>query len=132
MPITTYRTPNPLTSWGLFIAQSHHLSKLFAAGALMLEVGFVIALFSRRSRWVLVPEVVAMQTGITALMGPNFYQMIMCQAMWVPWDRVVRWLAGRVDDLAESGQHHGIERAGQVAAIPEPQLPHTPKAPSTR
>ena len=122
----------PLTSWGLFIAQSHHLSKLFAAGALMLEVGFVIALFSRRSRWVLVPGVVAMQTGIAALMGPNFYQMIMCQAMWVPWDRVVRWLAGRVDDLAESGQHRGIERAGQVAAIPEPQLPHTPKAPSTR
>ena len=81
----------PLTSWGLLIAKSYRLSSLLAAGALVLEVGFVIALFSRRSRWVLVPGVMAMQTGIAVLMGPNFYQMIICQALWVPWDRVVWW-----------------------------------------
>ena len=93
----------PLAPWGLWIAQSRHLSSLFAAGAVMLEVGFVIALFSRRSRWVLVPGVVAMQTGIAVLMGPNFYQMIMCQAMWVPWDRVVSWLAGRLTSWQKLG-----------------------------
>jgi predicted DCC family thiol-disulfide oxidoreductase YuxK len=30
-----------------------------------------------------------MQFGIAVLMGPNFYQMIICQLLWVPWDRVV-------------------------------------------
>jgi predicted DCC family thiol-disulfide oxidoreductase YuxK len=30
-------------------------------------------------------------------MGPNFYQMIICQLLWVPWDRVVRWLETRYE-----------------------------------
>jgi predicted DCC family thiol-disulfide oxidoreductase YuxK len=85
----------PLTSLGLLVARSHWRSSAVAAGSLLLELGFVIALFSRRARWLLVPGVVAMQTGIAVLMGPNFYQMIMCQALWVPWDRVVGWLVAR-------------------------------------
>ncbi len=85
----------PLTSWGLFIARYHWLSSTVAACSLLLEVGFVIALFSRRARWVLVPGIVAMQMGIALFMGPNFYQMMMCQALWVPWDRVVGSIAAR-------------------------------------
>jgi predicted DCC family thiol-disulfide oxidoreductase YuxK len=85
----------PLTSWGQFFARSHWLSSALAAGSLLLEVGFVVAVFSRRARWVMVPSVVAMQAGIALLMGPNFYQMIMCQSVWVPWDRVVAHLAAR-------------------------------------
>jgi predicted DCC family thiol-disulfide oxidoreductase YuxK len=85
----------PLTSWGQFFARSHWLSSTLAAVSLLLEVGFVFALFSRRARLVLVPGVMAMQTGIALLMGPNFYQMIMCQSVWVPWDRVVGSLAAR-------------------------------------
>jgi predicted DCC family thiol-disulfide oxidoreductase YuxK len=85
----------PLTSWGQFFAQSHWLSSALAAGSLLLEVGFVFALFSRRARPILVPGVVSMQIGIALFMGPNFYQMIMCQSLWVPWDRVVRSIAAR-------------------------------------
>lgn len=85
----------PLTSWGLFFARSHWLWSALAAGSLLLEVGLVLAVFSRRARWVLVPGVVAMQAGIALLMGPNFYQMMTCQALWVPWDRVVGYLVSR-------------------------------------
>jgi predicted DCC family thiol-disulfide oxidoreductase YuxK len=86
----------PLTSWGLFFAKSLWLSSALAAVALFFEIGILIALFSRRSRWILVPGVVGMQAGIALLMGPNFYQMILCQALWVPWDRVVDRLVSRV------------------------------------
>lgn len=85
----------PLTSWGLFFARSHFWSSALAAGSLLLEVGFLFALFSPRARLVLVPSVVAMQAGIALFMGPNFYQMILCQSLWVPWDRVVESLANR-------------------------------------
>ena len=85
----------PLSSWGLFFARSDWLSRVLAGTSLLFELGIIIALFSRRSRWILVPGVVLMQTGIAFLMGPNFYQMIMCQALWVPWDRVVETVAAR-------------------------------------
>jgi predicted DCC family thiol-disulfide oxidoreductase YuxK len=83
----------PLTSWGLFFARSHWLSSALAAGSLLIEVSLVLALFSRRARLVLVPGAVALQGGIALFMGPNFYQMMICQAVWVPWDRVVERLA---------------------------------------
>jgi predicted DCC family thiol-disulfide oxidoreductase YuxK len=87
----------PLTSWALFFVRSHWLSNALAAVSLFFEIAIVIALFSRRSRWVLVPGVVAMQGGIALFMGPNFYQMMLCQALWVPWDRVVDKLVARFE-----------------------------------
>jgi predicted DCC family thiol-disulfide oxidoreductase YuxK len=79
----------PFTSWGLQIARSAIMSRIFAGMGVFLELSMIFTLFSRRSRWVLVPSVAAMQFGIAAMMGPNFYQMIICQLLWVPWDRVV-------------------------------------------
>jgi predicted DCC family thiol-disulfide oxidoreductase YuxK len=87
----------PLTSWGLFFVRSHWLSSTLAGFSLFFEVAIFIALFSRRSRWILVPGVVGMQTGIAMFMGPNFYQVILCQALWIPWDRVVDKLAIRLE-----------------------------------
>jgi predicted DCC family thiol-disulfide oxidoreductase YuxK len=78
----------PLTSWGLNLAQYTRLSHLLAAAAVMLEITFPIALFSRRARWFIVPSGALMQLGIAALLGPNFYQMMLCYSLWVPWDRV--------------------------------------------
>lgn len=83
----------PLTRWGFFFAHWQWLSSMLAAVSLTFEIGIVIALFSKKSRWILVPGVAAMQIGIALFMGPNFYQMILCQALWIPWDRVVERLA---------------------------------------
>lgn len=82
----------PLTSWGLNLAQSTRLSHLLAAAAVALEIGFPIALFSRRARWFIVPIGALMQLGIAVLLGPNFYQMMLCYSLWVPWDRVAAQL----------------------------------------
>jgi hypothetical protein len=112
----------PFTPWGLLFTRSHWLSSGLAAVSLLLEVGFIVALFSRRARIVLVPGVVAMQTGIALIMGPNFYQMIMCQSVWVPWDRVVRRLTAR----RHSTVCAVIERdAGDAELASVPKASHT-------
>ena len=71
------------------MARGVMIPRLLAATGMILELAMPIALFSRRSRCVLVPSVAVMQFGIAVLMGPNFYQIILCQLLWVPWDRVV-------------------------------------------
>ena len=80
---------DPLTSWGLAMARTVKTPRLLAACGMILELALPIALFSRRSRYMLVPSVAAMQFGIAVLLGPNFYQIILCQLLWVPWDRVI-------------------------------------------
>lgn len=80
---------DPLTSWGLSIGHGVMLPRLLAASGMTLELALPIALFSRQARCVLVPSVAAMQFGIAVLMGPTFYELIFCQLLWVPWDRVV-------------------------------------------
>lgn len=84
---------DPLTSWGLNLARHAWLPHLFAAATVILEVGYPIALFSRRARWFIVPSAVLMFMGIAVLMGPNFYQLMLCQLLWAPWDRVAAWVA---------------------------------------
>jgi len=85
----------PLTSWGLYFARFPWLSHLLAATSIMLEVGYPLALFSRRARWFIVPSGILMQAGIAVLMGPNFYQQIICNLFWVPWDRVATRLTAQ-------------------------------------
>ena len=82
----------PLTSWGPVLARGVWIPRLMAASAMTLELTLPFALFSRPARRVLVPGVAAIQFGIALLMGPNFYQLILCQLLWVPWDRVVAWV----------------------------------------
>jgi len=36
-----------------------------------------------------------MQTGIALMMGPNFYQMVLCQLLWLPLDRIFYWVQGK-------------------------------------
>jgi len=80
---------DPLTSWGLVLARSVMIPRLLAATGLIVELAMPIALFSRRCRRVLVPSVAAMQMAIAVLLGALFYQLILCQLLWVPWDTVV-------------------------------------------
>jgi hypothetical protein len=79
---------NPLVSWGLTLAQYSWLTILFAAGTIVLELSYPLALFSTRARWVIVPSVFFMLIGIRLLLGPTFYAYLICHLFWVPWDRV--------------------------------------------
>lgn len=83
-------TQFPLVSWGLDLAQYVWLTQLMAAAAIVFEVGYPLALFSRRARWVIVPTVFIMLVNIWLLMGPPFYTFLICNLFWVPWDRVSR------------------------------------------
>jgi hypothetical protein len=78
---------DPLTSSGLQIAQHLWLCRFLAAATLAIELGFPLALLSRRARAVFVPSAFLMQTGIRILMGPVFDQFVICYLFWIPWDR---------------------------------------------
>jgi hypothetical protein len=94
----------PLTNWGLFIARHPALYHFSCAYALILELAYPLALFSKRARWIIPFGGILMQTGIAFLMGPNFWQLITCQLLWFPLDRI----------------YHAIK--GQPAAAQQPQL----------
>lgn len=61
---------------------------MLAATTLAVEVGYPLALVSRKARWVLVPGTCGMLIGIRVLMGPSFPQLLICSLFWVPWDRL--------------------------------------------
>jgi hypothetical protein len=85
----------PLTHWGLFIA-AHPVLFHFSCGfALVLELLYPLALFDRRARMIIPVGGILMQTGIAVLMGPNFWQLIICQLLWFPLDKTYHFLIGR-------------------------------------
>lgn len=84
----------PLTSWGLNLAQYGWLCRLLAAATVAVEVGYPLALFSRRARWIIIPFVFFMQIAIRLLVGPSFYQFLICNLFWIQWDRVGLRLVG--------------------------------------
>src|SRR2546425_6603238 len=80
---------DPLTSWGLAVAQYPLLSRSAAAATVVLELLYPLGLFSVRARWILVPSGFVMQLAIRVLMGPAFEQYLICNLFWMPWDRLV-------------------------------------------
>ena len=66
-----------------------------AAATVIVELGFVSALFSRRARLVMVPAAFAMLIGIRVLMGPTFGGFLIANVFWVPWTVVVDAIASR-------------------------------------
>lgn len=88
---------DPLTRWGLLIAQSRVLARAMAAFSLAVELGFPLAMFSKVARWVFVPGAVLMIAGIRLLMGPSFETFLVCMLFWVPWERVGAFLSSRVE-----------------------------------
>ena len=71
--------------WGFFLAQHQWLTQLVAAATVAIEVGYPLALFSRRARWILVPGAYSMQIGISLLMGITFSTFLICNLFWVQW-----------------------------------------------
>jgi predicted DCC family thiol-disulfide oxidoreductase YuxK len=79
----------PLANWGLWMVRHPWASHLLAGMGLSLELSYPLALFSKRLRWIIMPSGMMMQAGIAVLMGPNFYQMMLCQLIWLPLDKIV-------------------------------------------
>jgi hypothetical protein len=79
---------SPLTSWGLNIAQYGWLCRMLAAGTIIFEIGFPLALLSRKARWIAVPVMASIQLGIQILMGIDFTQFMIVYLFWISWDRV--------------------------------------------
>jgi hypothetical protein len=77
-----------VVSWGFFLAQYPWLTQLLAAATIAVEVGYPLALFSRRVRWILVPGMFSMLIGISLLLGITFSTFLICNLFWVRWDCV--------------------------------------------
>ena len=77
-----------MTTLGLMLARHALLCKIVAGLTVALELGFPVALFSRRARWVLLPSAFLMQVGIGLTMGVYFTQFMICYLFWVPWTRL--------------------------------------------
>jgi len=125
---------DPITGLGLWIAAHEWLSRTLAATALVIELGFVSALFSRRARTIFVPAAFAMLVGIRVLMGPTFGAFLVANVFWVPWERVPAWvpllwlaprrlLAGRPRHVGHVGSERGAvgpgAQPGAVGAQPK-------------
>lgn len=109
---------DPLVAWGLILAQYGWLTRSMAAATILLEVGYPLALFSSRARWIVVPAMFLMLVNIRLLLGPPFYEFLICHLFWVPWNRVSRRLAGisySLLSLHKPSNSHENERCEQRA-----------------
>jgi hypothetical protein len=86
---------DPFLSWGPYLAHYIWIPRLLGAASLIFEIGYPIALLSRRVGWIFVVGAALMQLGIHALLGPSFEQEMICNVFWVPWDRVAAYVALR-------------------------------------
>lgn len=84
----------PPLNWGLWMSRHAWASHGMAAMGMGLELSYPLALFDRRLRYLIMASGMMMQTGIALFMGPNFYQMILCQLLWLPLDRIFYWFVG--------------------------------------
>jgi predicted DCC family thiol-disulfide oxidoreductase YuxK len=87
---------DPLLNWGSHIAEIPWAPRLLAAGTILIETSYPLALFSRRLRAPLVLGGMSLIIGIRLLMGPTFEQFLVINVFWVPWDRVGAWLRVRM------------------------------------
>lgn len=95
-----------LMDWGFYIAQYSWIPVLMAAATVVFEIGYPVALFSVRSRFVIIPTILLFHIGNGLLVGPKFYQYMICNVIfWIPWDRVSRSLAGGLRKLPPLRKH---------------------------
>lgn len=86
----TQAAPNQL---GLFIAEHDPLFHLFAAGALIVELGFILCLPFAKLRWLFIPAAVGLHAGIYLTMDLNYLpQAITAAVVFVNW----AWIADAV------------------------------------
>lgn len=94
---------DPPTRWGVFIAQFPMICSFIGIGSVLIEVGYPLAMFSKRARWIFVPSAILMQTGIWLLLGPTFLQFMFCNVFWIPWDKL--WARCFATSFATANPH---------------------------
>ncbi len=103
--------------WGFYIAQYTWLPVLMAATTVVFEIGYPVALFSVRSRFVIIPTILLFHIGNGLFVGPKFYQYMICNVIfWIPWNRVSRGLASSLRRLPPLRKHslpYGKDLSGQ-------------------
>jgi hypothetical protein len=89
-----FSNTDPLVSWGFSLAEWPLAARAMAAAALLLELTFVLALVSRRARWILVPGGIGMLAGFRVFMGVTFGAFLLTNvAFWPSWSTIGRRLA---------------------------------------
>jgi hypothetical protein len=78
----------PYKSWGSVLIEHPWACRVAAGTTVAAELAYPLALFSVRARWVLVPLMISIQTGIRITMGISFAQFMLCNFFWVPWSRL--------------------------------------------
>jgi len=86
---------DPVGGAGLAIARHGWLSRAVAITTVVVELGFVVALFSRSARLFFVPAAFAMLIGIRVLMGPTFGGFLILNVFWVPWSAALDAVTAR-------------------------------------
>ncbi len=74
----------PISRTGLTLAQWPWICQLLAAGTLVIELGYPLAIFSRRARWAIVPCALIMHVVIMATVGPQFWSFMIASIFWIP------------------------------------------------
>ena len=78
-------TNTPIVDWGLQIAGMKWAAWTLAAGAILTELLFPLALFDRRARVLFPAAMFFMQIGIGVFMEVWFGPFMYTYVMWVPW-----------------------------------------------
>jgi hypothetical protein len=82
-----YTGVSPLSKLGLEIARHGALCRALAASVIALELGYPLALLSRRLAAWLVPLGFVMLLGFSVLVVPAFYELLCCHVFWLPTSR---------------------------------------------
>jgi hypothetical protein len=108
---------DPLTHVGLWIAAHDWLTRVLAASALIIELGFIASLVSRRARIIFVPAAFLLLVGIRVLMGPTFGGFLIANVFWVPWLSIWERARSWFDTHAVvSGNAGSVSTFGAVAS----------------
>lgn len=97
------RTPSDVA---LFIADRAWLVHALAVGTLALELGFPLCLRFPRLRWIFVPGVVGLHTGIWLAMGLDYSaQFLAVIIVFVDWTAVPGWVRARLRGDRRAAMH---------------------------
>jgi len=79
----------PLVPWGLTIAEYPWLCHLLAAGTVVIEMAYPVAMFAPAARLPLVAAGVGLLLAFRVFLGPSFLALVICHVFWVPWERLL-------------------------------------------
>jgi hypothetical protein len=80
----------PMVGWGFVLAERPRLCNVLAAGTMMVELAFPLALVVPALRLPLVAAGLMLLAAFRVVLGPSFVPLAICHVFWVPWERLLR------------------------------------------